>query len=84
MPTLRELQRRFAAALFTDAYERCSGDIRAAGGDARARLGIYRDQLHAAFARTLALEEARNGITVNVIEPGDIRDKTATRAQANC
>jgi len=56
MPTLRELQRRFAAALFTDAYERCSGDIRAAGGDARARLGIYRDQLHAAFARTLALE----------------------------
>lgn len=34
-----------------------------------------------AFARTLALEEARHGITVNVIEPGDIRDKTATRAQ---
>jgi 3-oxoacyl-[acyl-carrier protein] reductase len=34
------------------------------------------------FARTLALEEARNGITVNVIEPGDIRDKTATREQA--
>ena len=35
-----------------------------------------------AFARTLALEEARHGITVNVIEPGDIRDKRATRAQA--
>ena len=35
-----------------------------------------------AFARTLALEEARHGITVNVIEPGDIRDKTATRAQS--
>lgn len=34
------------------------------------------------FARTLALEEARHGITVNVIEPGDIRNKTATRAQA--
>jgi 3-oxoacyl-[acyl-carrier protein] reductase len=34
------------------------------------------------FARTLALEEARNGITVNVIEPGDIRNKTATREQA--
>jgi 3-oxoacyl-[acyl-carrier protein] reductase len=34
------------------------------------------------FARTLALEEAANGINVNVIEPGDIRDKTATRAAA--
>jgi len=34
------------------------------------------------FARTLALEEARFGITVNVIEPGDIRDKQATREQA--
>jgi 3-oxoacyl-[acyl-carrier protein] reductase len=34
------------------------------------------------FARTLALEEAVNGISVNVIEPGDIRDKTATRAVA--
>jgi len=34
------------------------------------------------FARTLALEEAKNGITVNVIEPGDIRNKTATREQA--
>jgi 3-oxoacyl-[acyl-carrier protein] reductase len=34
------------------------------------------------FARTLALEEAANGITVNVIEPGDIRDKEAARAAA--
>jgi 3-oxoacyl-[acyl-carrier protein] reductase len=34
------------------------------------------------FARTLALEEAQHGITVNVIEPGDIRDKTATRERA--
>ena len=34
------------------------------------------------FARTLALEEAQHGITVNVIEPGDIRNKTATREQA--
>jgi 3-oxoacyl-[acyl-carrier protein] reductase len=34
------------------------------------------------FARTLALEEARYGITVNVVEPGDIRNKTATREQA--
>jgi 3-oxoacyl-[acyl-carrier protein] reductase len=35
-----------------------------------------------AFARTLALEEARFGITVNVVEPGDIRDKTMTRDEA--
>lgn len=34
------------------------------------------------FARTLALEEARHGITSNVIEPGDIRRKALTRAQA--
>jgi len=32
------------------------------------------------FARTLALEEAIRGITVNVIEPGDIRDKSVDRA----
>jgi 3-oxoacyl-[acyl-carrier protein] reductase len=35
-----------------------------------------------AFARCLALEEARHGITVNVVAPGDIRDKSLTRAQA--
>jgi 3-oxoacyl-[acyl-carrier protein] reductase len=35
-----------------------------------------------AFARALALEEAASGITVNVIEPGDIRDKDADRAAA--
>ncbi len=35
-----------------------------------------------AFARCLAVEEAKNGITVNVIEPGDIRQKEITRVQA--
>src|SRR5271165_6418677 len=35
-----------------------------------------------AFARALALEEARHGITVNAIEPGDIRNKDLDRAQA--
>jgi NAD(P)-dependent dehydrogenase (short-subunit alcohol dehydrogenase family) len=35
-----------------------------------------------AFARALALEEAKYGISVNVIEPGDIRDKAADRAAA--
>jgi 3-oxoacyl-[acyl-carrier protein] reductase len=34
------------------------------------------------FARTLALEEAASGISVNVIEPGDIRDKDADRTAA--
>jgi 3-oxoacyl-[acyl-carrier protein] reductase len=34
------------------------------------------------FARALALEEAANGISVNVIEPGDIRDKAADRREA--
>jgi len=35
-----------------------------------------------AFARTLAVEEGARGITVNAIEPGDIRDKELTREQA--
>lgn len=35
-----------------------------------------------AFARTLALEEARYGVTVNVLEPGDIADKTLVRSAA--
>ncbi len=34
------------------------------------------------FTRTLALEEARHGITVNAIEPGDIRNKDVDRAAA--
>ena len=35
-----------------------------------------------AFARCLAVEEARNGITVNVVVPGDIRNKTLRREAA--
>jgi 3-oxoacyl-[acyl-carrier protein] reductase len=35
-----------------------------------------------AFARALALEEAEHGITVNLIEPGDIRNKDADRRAA--
>ena len=35
-----------------------------------------------AFARCLALEEAGHGITVNVVSPGDIRDKTIDRIGA--
>lgn len=35
-----------------------------------------------AFARVLAVEEARHGITVNLVVPGDVRDKTAGREVA--
>jgi 3-oxoacyl-[acyl-carrier protein] reductase len=35
-----------------------------------------------AFARCLAIEEARHGITVNVVAPGDIREKSLDRAHA--
>ena len=34
------------------------------------------------FARALALEEARHGVTVNAIEPGDIRNKDLDRVAA--
>lgn len=35
-----------------------------------------------AFARCLALEQARHGITVNLVAPGDIRDKSLTLDEA--
>ena len=35
-----------------------------------------------AFARCLALEEAPHGITVNVVSPGDIRQKSLSREEA--
>ncbi|MGH7661669.1 MAG: SDR family oxidoreductase [Vulcanimicrobiaceae bacterium] len=34
------------------------------------------------LARTLAVEEARHGITINVVQPGDIQNKEADRAVA--
>ena len=54
MPSLHELQRRFAAALFDEAGALVSAAIRADGIDPVARLDIYRTQLHAAFERSLA------------------------------
>lgn len=36
-----------------------------------------------AFARSLAMEEAMHGITVNIVSPGDIREKTLLREQAH-
>jgi hypothetical protein len=56
VPTLRELQRRFAAAVLADDGASARADIRACGIEASLRLAIYRRQLHGAFARTLALE----------------------------
>ena len=53
---LRELQHRFAAALFADDHEMLGAELRGNGGEARARLDIYRLQLHAVFVRTLARE----------------------------
>jgi 3-oxoacyl-[acyl-carrier protein] reductase len=35
-----------------------------------------------AFSRSLALEEARNGITVNVVNPSNLDEKELTRAEA--
>jgi hypothetical protein len=55
VPSLHELQRRVAAALFDEAGAPISAAIRADGIDPVARLDIYRTQLHAAFERTLAL-----------------------------
>jgi hypothetical protein len=56
VPTLRELQRRFAAAVMGDDCGPLRAEVRACGIDARVRLGIYRRQWHANFARTLGLQ----------------------------
>lgn len=56
MPSLRELQRRFAAALFDDPRDALRAEICADGIDSIERIGLYRQQLHGIFARTLAIE----------------------------
>ncbi len=75
LPAMRE--RRFGRVVFFGANG--SSETRPAVG-----LSLYGAVKSGvtAFARTLAVEEAPVGITVNVIEPGDIRDKRIVREEA--
>jgi hypothetical protein len=54
--SLRDLQGSLAAHLFADESESVIPWIRADGIDPAARLGIYRNNLHEGFHKTLALE----------------------------
>lgn len=56
MLSLRDLQDSFAAYLFGDRSQSVIPWIRADGIDPVDRLGIYRNNLHAGFHKTLALE----------------------------
>ena len=56
MPTLRELQRSFAAALFDGRDMALCAQVRSDAAEARERIGIYRHQLHEGFRRALAVE----------------------------
>jgi hypothetical protein len=54
MPTLRELQLNFVAALFDEADRRVDEHIRKEGLPAGVRLDFYRNNLHEGFIKTLA------------------------------
>lgn len=56
MPTLRELQRSFAAALHEGAEAALLPLLRAGSLDGCERIGVYRHQLRQGFCRALALE----------------------------
>lgn len=56
MPALRELQQRFAAALFDETENSVLAHVREDGIDATARLGIYRNNLRENFIKALAIE----------------------------
>lgn len=75
LPAMRE--RRFGRLVFFGANG--SAQTQPAAG-----LSVYGAAKSAvtAFARALAIEEARFGVTVNVIEPGDIREKRISRERA--
>lgn len=55
MPSLREVQQRFADALFDDAAP-APAEIPAAGGAGAAGFGVYRNNLRGTFRRALALD----------------------------
>ena len=65
---------RIVAFSMTGAHE--TRPMRNAGPSLAAKAGIV------ALARTLALETGKAGITVNIISPGRIDDRLATRVQA--
>jgi len=56
MPSLRELQLRFGAALFDGSAEPVLPWICSNGIDAESRIGIYRNNVREGFIKTLALE----------------------------
>ncbi len=56
MPTLRELQRACAAALYEGRDAALCAHLRAPRAAARARIGIYRQQLREGFRRALSAE----------------------------
>jgi hypothetical protein len=56
MPTLRELQRSFAAALSDGSDTAACARVRSGGIEARERIAIYRHRLHEVFRRALVAE----------------------------
>jgi 3-oxoacyl-[acyl-carrier protein] reductase len=75
LPAMREA--KFGRIVFFGAH----GSSETRGTRALSVYGAAKSAV-TAFAKALAIEEARYGITVNVIEPGDIRDKNVARLQA--
>lgn len=76
LPSMRE--RRFGRVIFFG----MNGSSVTKPAPVHALYGASKAAL-TSFARSLAVEEARHGITVNVVETGDIRNKYADRAEAS-
>ena len=75
LPAMRE--RRFGRLVFFALNgSAVTQAVRGLALHAAAKAGVV------AFARSLALEEGRHGVTVNIVEPGDIRAKERLRMQA--